>query len=109
MKSTWWVITMVFILFGFIIPVLWIFAIIAAICAIASSPGGTRADGKPKSGGLFGGLWDAWLMHEKMRECPHCKSQILKDASRCRYCQAEVKPLVTQEQLDEWSGTKKFY
>lgn len=105
MRSTWMIVTVILVLIGFAFPALWVLAIISGIVAIASSPGGVRVDGQPRTGGLLGGLWDAWLMHEKMRECPRCKGQIQKDATKCKHCGSEVRPLVRRDSLEsfqEW-------
>ena len=34
------------------------------------------------------------------RDCPECKSEIPLDASRCKYCTAQVKPEMSSAKLD---------
>lgn len=34
------------------------------------------------------------------RDCPECKSEIQQDASRCKYCTAVVKPVISTAKLD---------
>ena len=86
MRSFWLLLTILFIVIGFIVPITWIFAIITAIIAIGSSPAERRADGKKKTGGLLGPLWDNFMLSQKMFECPYCKSLIFKDVEKCKYC-----------------------
>lgn len=78
--------TIILFFVGFLFLPAFIFAIITLILAIASSPLGLRADGKSRSGGLFGGLWDYIAIKEKMKTCPYCKELILRNSLKCRYC-----------------------
>jgi len=78
--------TVVLILIGFVSPIVWVGAIITGILAVLSRPPGLRPDGKPKSGGAFGGIIDSVVISKKMKDCPYCKSKIMKDASKCPNC-----------------------
>jgi len=85
--------TILFIFCGFVYPILWIGAVITGILAMAASPGGTRPDGKPRSGGLLGGLIDKYEISRTMRDCPYCKMKIMKTATKCPYCQEFIEPI----------------
>ena len=78
--------TAIFVILGFVFPPAWIVAIICCMLAIGSRPSGLRADGKKKTGGLLGGVWDDITVASKMKNCPYCKSKIRKDASKCPHC-----------------------
>jgi hypothetical protein len=80
------VLTIGFILVGFFAPLAWVGAVITGILAIGSAPPGRRPDGKKKTGGLLGGVWDDIVIGYKMKECPYCKSKIMEDASKCPHC-----------------------
>lgn len=86
MRGAWTVITVLLALAGFIFPPAWVGAAVTAVLAIASAPAGVRADGKRRSGGLLGGVWDSAVVSAKMRKCPYCKADIPRDARKCRYC-----------------------
>ena len=86
MKAGFWVLTAVLFIGGFAFPGLWMAAIFTAIIAIGSAPPGLREDGKPRSGGLLGGVWDSVVVNSKMKTCPHCAEQILKEAKVCKHC-----------------------
>jgi len=86
MKSFFSILTAILFAVGFIAPVAWAMAVVTAIIAIGCAPAGRRADGKRKTGGLLGGVWDELVVATKMKECPFCKSKIMKDASKCSHC-----------------------
>jgi len=86
MKWTLTLSAIVLAVLGFAAPALWILAIPIGLFAIGSAPSGQRADGKRKTGGLLGWLWDDVAMALKMRECPYCRSSIPKTAMKCARC-----------------------
>jgi len=86
MKSFFWMVTVVCVIAGLFVPILWGVALVTAIFAIASAPAGRRADGKERTGGLLGGVWDAAVVSAKMTKCKHCLADIPKQASVCKYC-----------------------
>jgi hypothetical protein len=90
MKSFFWMVTVVCVIAGLFVPVLWMVAIFTGILAIASAPAGQRADGKDRTGGLLGGVWDGAVISATMQNCPHCLSKIPKNAAVCRYCTRTV-------------------
>lgn len=92
MRQTWSVITVLLALLGFVIPIVWAGAIITGILAIGSAPPGKRADGKPRSGGLLGGVIDDFAVKRSMMECPACKMMMRKDATICPHCRTERDP-----------------
>lgn len=60
--------TIILIVVGFFMPLAWAGAAVCAFLAIGASPGGKRADGKARTGGLLGGLWDdAVISHKKQK------------------------------------------
>ncbi|MEX0624572.1 zinc ribbon domain-containing protein [Saccharospirillum sp.] len=90
MKTTFWVLTLLLAIAGFVIPLLWGAALITALIAIVSAPPGKRADGKAKTGGLLGGVWDSAVISSKMKKCPSCAELIKKEAKVCKHCQRDV-------------------
>lgn len=90
MKSFFSLLAVVSIVGGFFLPVLWVVALISIIIAIGAAPEGKRADGKAKTGGLLGGVWDSAVVSATMKKCPHCLSDIPKEASVCRHCARDV-------------------
>ena len=90
MKSFFSMLAIASIVGGFFIPVLWVIALISIFIAIGAAPEGKRADGKARTGGLLGGMWDAAVVSSKMKKCPHCRSDIPKEASVCRHCARDI-------------------
>jgi hypothetical protein len=86
MKRFLGVLTIVLIGIGFVNQSAWVFALITGIIAIGLPPPGRRADGKRRTGGLLGGLWDDFAVRRAMRDCPFCKTLIRKDAQKCPHC-----------------------
>jgi len=97
MKSLFTILTLCLIVIGFYNPFAWVGAVIALIIAMGSKPEGKRADGKPKTGGLLGSLWDDFDVSTSMTECPFCKSKISNDALKCSHCGEWVKEGTTQQ------------
>jgi hypothetical protein len=60
--------------------------LIAGVIAVCSAPSEIRADGKKKTGGLFGGVWDEIVVGFKMMVCPYCKAKIFRDVKKCQHC-----------------------
>lgn len=67
-------------------PIAFAFAPITLLLAIFSAPSGVRPDGKAKTGGLLGFLWDDVVIHNKMQKCTYCKTWIDKQATKCAHC-----------------------
>lgn len=86
MKNTFWILTIILVLFGFAFPVVWIGAVISGFIAISAAPEGRRLDGKKRTGGLLGGVLDDFVVGMKMMDCPYCKSKIMRDAQKCANC-----------------------
>jgi hypothetical protein len=99
MKNVFAGIAVVLGIAGFVLPGVWFFAIISGIIAICSSPGGTRPDGKPRSGGLLGSMMDDMAVSRNMRKCPYCMMMIDKRASKCPHCQEEVSPVMPRGKI----------
>lgn len=78
--------TVVLLVAGFILPLLWIAAIFTGLFWVGAAEPGLREDGKRRSGGLLGGLWDEYIVDKKMMECPHCLALVFREASKCRHC-----------------------
>ena len=66
-----------------------------------------RPDGKPRTGGLFGGLIDDIVISSKMRDCPFCLMKIDKKAAKCPHCGEWVNKGNTPEASEERKITQK--
>lgn len=87
----------IFAAVGFVAPLAWLPAALLLLVAGFMGPSGYRADGKHKTGGIFGGLADNAAVNKTMRDCPHCLEKIPKEASRCKHCAGEVEPQVRED------------
>ena len=86
MRNFFSMLTIVLIIVGFLVPIAWVGAVITGLLAIFSAPPGKRADGKARTGGLLGGVWDDIVVGYKMKDCPYCKEKIDDDAKKCKHC-----------------------
>ena len=86
MRSPLLITTVILIIAGFAIPILWAGAIVTAFLATAASPGGVRADGKKKSGGLFGPVIDDIAVSMNTKKCPYCEKKKKKTVKKCPHC-----------------------
>jgi hypothetical protein len=78
--------TIIFVIIGFFIPLVWVLAVVTAVLAIGSAPDGLRVDGKANSGRSSGGGRDDIVVSQKSRACPTCLGMVSKYASKCQYC-----------------------
>ena len=90
MKNTFTVLTIILVLLGFVMPIAWAGAAVCGIIAMGARPEGLRADGKKRTGGLLGGLWDDFAVAGNTKICPFCKSRIPKSARKCPNCAERV-------------------
>jgi hypothetical protein len=93
MKIIFSILTIVLIVIGFVAPLAWVAAIISGIIAIGIAPAGKRPDGKAKTGGLLGSIWDNYQVSKTMINCPFCKSKIMNEAAKCPNCGEWVKEI----------------
>ena len=91
MKWLFSILTIGLAIIGFVMPIAWIGAVITGIIALGCAPAGKRADGKARTGGLFGGIWDDFQVSKTMKDCPFCKSKLKKEAVKCPNCGEWVK------------------
>lgn len=90
MQSFWYMVMLVFLVAGFFAPAAWFVAFVAWIIAVGCRPPGRRADGKPYTGGLLGGVVDAAAVAARMRDCPYCQEKVFRDATRCPTCRSDL-------------------
>lgn len=92
MKQKMSFLTIGLIVVGFLVPIAWGFAVITFFLGACLAPPGKRLDGKRKTGGLFGGLWDDFQDSNSSKKCPFCSEIILNDAIVCKHCQRDLDP-----------------
>jgi len=87
MKSTVRIISLLCLVIGlFVSPMLLLIGAVLFLVSVGLAPEGTRADGKPKTGGLLGGLWDAYAVSVSTKKCPHCAELVKTEATVCKHC-----------------------
>lgn len=86
MKTLFWIAAIVcgVLSLGAIGPLLPGLTILFIVLAIGTAPSGKRVDGRSRTGGLLGGLWDNHAAPSK--ECHACMAEIPKGATRCQHC-----------------------
>ena len=78
--------TIIFVIMGFFIPLVWVLAVVTAVLAIGRASDSLRVDGKAKSERLSDGVRDDIAVSQKSRACPTCLGMVSKYASKCQYC-----------------------
>ena len=78
--------TIIFVIIGFFIPLVWVLAVVTAVLAIGRASDSLRVDGKAKSERLSDGVRDDIAVSQKSRACPTCLGMVSKYASKCQYC-----------------------
>lgn len=89
MRNTFMTLAAICFLAAFFTPLSLIAAgagIVCLVIGIGCAPEGRRADGKRRTGGLLGGVWDAAMESYNTKKCPFCGERILREAKVCRYC-----------------------
>jgi len=80
------VLTVIFFIIGFFIPVVWVLAVVSAVSAIASASDGLRADDRVRSSGVKDGTGDDNAGSHQSKSCPACLGTVSPYASKCQYC-----------------------
>ena len=78
--------TIILVIMGFFIPLVWVLAVVTAVLAICRASDGLRVDGKAKFERLSDGVRDDIAVSQKSRACPSCLGMVSKYASKCQYC-----------------------
>lgn len=95
------------ILIGFVVPAAWVLTPIAALCWIVAAPPGKRPDGKAKTGGILGGVWDSFAVSLTMAPCIYCQELVRKDSLKCKHCGEWYSENRTQTRGD-WARSQKL-
>ncbi len=80
------VLTVVFFVIGFFVPLVWVLAVISAVSAIVSASDGLRAEGRVRSSGVMDSIGDDNAGSHKSKSCPACLGTVSRFASKCQYC-----------------------
>lgn len=88
MRGLFFLVALLLGIAGFVMPGLWWGAALFAVIAIGMAPPGKRVDGKARTGGLLGGVWDSIAAPAK--KCPFCMQQIPRAATRCPKCAGDL-------------------
>ena len=80
------VLTIVFFVIGFFVPLVWVLAVISAVSAIVSASDGLRVDDRVRSSGVIDGIGDNNAGSHRSKSCPACLGTVSRFASKCQYC-----------------------
>ena len=86
MRPLFSALTIIFVIMGFFIPLVWVLAVVTAVLAIGRASDGLRVDDKAKSERLSDGVGDDIAVSQKSRACPTCLGMVSKYAAKCQYC-----------------------
>ena len=80
------VLTIILLVIGFFVPLVWVLAVISAVSAIVSSSDSVQADAGEQNNGMMDGPWDDNAGLQKLRSCPACLGMVSSYASKCQFC-----------------------
>jgi hypothetical protein len=80
------VLTIIFFIIGFFVPLVWVLAVISALSAIVSSSDSSQMDAREQSNGNLGGMQDDNTASQKSKSCPACLGKVSRYASKCQFC-----------------------
>jgi len=80
------VLTVIFFIIGFFIPVVWVLAVVSAVSVIVSASDGLKAGDRVRSGETINGMDDDNAGSHKSKSCPACLGTVSRYASKCQYC-----------------------
>ncbi len=80
------VLTVIFFIIGFFIPVIWVLAVVTGVSAIASASDGPGTDARVRSSGTMDGMEDDSAGLQKSKSCPACLGRVSIYASKCQFC-----------------------
>ncbi len=86
MRPLFSALSIIFVVIGFFMPLVWVLAVVAAVLAIGSAPGALGADDRARTGGISGGAYDDIAVSQELKTCPACLGKVSKYASKCQYC-----------------------
>ena len=80
------VLTVIFFIIGFFIPVVWVLAVVSAVSVIVSASDGLKADDRVLSSGVLDVAVDDNSVSHKSKSCSACLLSVSLYASMCRSC-----------------------
>ena len=78
--------TIILLVIGFFVPLVWVLAVISAVSAIVSSSDSVQADAREQNNGMMDGPRDDNAGLQKSRSCPACLGRVSSYASKCQFC-----------------------
>ena len=80
------VLTIIFFIIGFFIPVVWVLAVIFAVSAIASASDSLKMSAGEQTSGMMAGKEDENAVSQKSKSCPACLGTVSCYAAKCHFC-----------------------
>ena len=85
MKNAFIILTLIFVIIGIKVPIAWVFVILFGTFALYCLLTGKGTGGKVREKSAAAVAWED-TVDSALKECPFCKSKIIKSASECPYC-----------------------
>ena len=80
------VLTVIFFIIGFFIPVVWVLAVVSAVSAIVSASDGQKAGDRVRSSGVMDSIGDDNAGSHQSKSCPACLGTVSSYAAKCQFC-----------------------
>ena len=80
------VLTVIFFIIGFFIPIVWVLAVVTAVSSIASAADGPGTDASESNYGMTNGMGDDKAGSHKSKSCPACLGIVSRYAAKCQFC-----------------------
>ena len=78
--------TIILIVIGFFVPLVWVLAVVSAVSAIASASDGQGVDTGERTSRVMAGKGDESVGLQISKSCPACLGKVSSYASKCQFC-----------------------
>jgi len=85
MKNAFIILTLLSVVVGFKASIAWVFVILFGTCSLYCILAGKGTGGKVREKTAATAAWEDTVA-SALKDCPFCKSKIIKSASECPYC-----------------------
>jgi len=85
MKNAFIILTLLSVVVGFKAPIAWVFVVLFGTCALYCILTGKGTGGKVREKSAATVTWED-AVDSALKDCPFCKSKIVKSVSECPYC-----------------------
>ena len=86
MRSLLIILTIILLVIGFFVPLVWVLAVISAVSAMVISSDRLQAGAREQTVGMMDGMRDGNAVSQKSKSCPACLGTVSCYAAKCHIC-----------------------